>query len=229
MREFENYIRYAMPGIASIIPLFLAFLISDYDATRETIITTRSIGPALALVLGSGGLGFLYSGIYFAVYWILMPIDHRALLKRFEDEGHLKIEHKRENKEEYNKREAWERVGIIWDIALAESKRMRKINDRIKKLNARLHGIGCTFVGILLAVLFWLVFHYIILNNAFGSTDLIVYFCFLLFLSFFFCNYISLRRIHQSVARKALSYYMYSIDEEHNNQGKFPIVFDDDL
>ena len=80
--EISRFVRWAIPGIASVIPILAAVWVTESPYPVDSL---NSVGEGLATVLGglvvSGGLGYLFACIYMAVAWnVGLAPDYRPLL-----------------------------------------------------------------------------------------------------------------------------------------------------
>ncbi len=72
MDDVKRFLRFTFPGITSVIFLLAALIISDYNALNMrdhfTYSNSNIVGIVFGLFIASGGLGYIYSQIYWGLY-----------------------------------------------------------------------------------------------------------------------------------------------------------------
>ncbi|MCK4223831.1 MAG: hypothetical protein KAX39_01540 [candidate division Zixibacteria bacterium] len=210
MDDVRRFLRFTLPGLASVILLLITLVLSG-DLETADIIRLQGAGESLGLILGvflgSGGLGFLLSTVYFALYWSwpldrLMAPDNRPFLRDFEKMIEIvDSEGKRYRIEALSRHEAW--IIVNHYVAsrienVSEFKGIQSITDRLVDFT---HAVGATFVGAFLSFMAWLCIHFPLKGgDVFGSNEIILFFVWL-----FLLFVIGLNRNHALKAAKSIS------------------------
>jgi len=72
MDEVRRFLRYTLPGLATVILFMIALSLTEGCFVRRLFFdkdSSQNIGLVLTLFLGSGALGYLFANIYFSLYW----------------------------------------------------------------------------------------------------------------------------------------------------------------
>jgi hypothetical protein len=165
MDEFKRVIRFALPGIACITELIIFVLIADSSKLTNLFQDKNSnwdgIGLAFGTVIASGGLGYIFSNIYWGFYWWLpfqryLAIDHTKLFYDLRD----KIEIPNNNmiqqallRRNLSRRDAW----VMGTLLLTE--RDKFPNEVLKRIVDMTHSLGAFIVGNIFVLISWMAIH----------------------------------------------------------------------
>lgn len=177
MDEVRRFFRYSLPGIVCVLELILVLFISNRCLVENAIKSLQGIESLVVvfgLLLGTGGLGYIFAQIYWALYQtpffeFLHPNGKRALEKVHPEYLLIKklaIEHS--NPKYVEKRLCIKDLTIYetWVIGASFLLSRREINKSVQgilPLAERLvdvtHNLGATFIGTVLATITWLVLY----------------------------------------------------------------------
>jgi hypothetical protein len=161
MDEVRRFMRYVLPGMVFMTEILTYFAFSD--GTRlggwlRPVTSGDTVATAVAVLFGSGAIGFLFANIYHSMYWSLecIAIDHLCLF-RPPKRGFRAVDIDGNVIASLSKRDAWSIVTryIHVESALSggeEIKGMREITDRLVTIT---HSIGTTIVATFLSVFAW--------------------------------------------------------------------------
>ncbi len=165
MDEAKRFIRYVIPGIVFIIEVIFYLIISARYAiihiisSSELADSNKSIAIVLAALLTSGGLGYIFSNIYYFLVhtFTYFDVDHRRLLRDAEEHKWIKLSDKECEKLKVNK--AWIIVVALWKGSPESSEEIKSADNRMDSLADILHGLGTSAVASLLALIVWIYLH----------------------------------------------------------------------
>lgn len=84
MDEVRRFLRYTLPGLAGVIQFLIALSITDACIVSKIVSVkdqTQSLGLALTIFIGSGGLGYLFANIYFLILVeAIQPVCNRPFV-----------------------------------------------------------------------------------------------------------------------------------------------------
>ncbi|GBE04715.1 hypothetical protein BMS3Abin10_00331 [bacterium BMS3Abin10] len=214
MNEVRRFLRYTLPGIACVIQLLIALSISDLDVVSK-LWNDEGAAKGIALVFGafiaSGGLGYVFSIIYFALYWDdsiadKVAIDHRTLLESLQNYVELKCSTGEIIKaESLSKRQAWSIITQYWHSKTAKNKSIKGLNSITDRLVDVTHGIGTTIVGTFIAFATWLLLLFFISSNSLNLKTFYICLTWFVLLSMMYFNYKRSLEALQSIANSTLT------------------------
>ena len=188
MDEVRRFLRFTLPGIACAIQLIIALSISDADKVHAFLEVTGfkdSVALVLTAFLASGGLGYIFAIVYFALYWLkplasFTAIDHCIPLKRLEQYIEIRELSETEIPSEtgdsskrliaissLSKRQAWLIATRYWLCNSEQIDRIKSINPTIDRLVDVTHAMGATIVGSVLTIIAWICIHFIAFEKPF--------------------------------------------------------------
>ncbi len=182
MEDARRFLRFVLPGLAFTLEMILFLWIlrpSQVTCFMNTHFTKDvGLGPAVAIFVGSGGLGFFLSSLYHAVYWFpfldgprfsRFVIDHRRAIQEARAEGILHLVAQKQRVEQGPERDlteaevsaisrlhAWQIITALWHARIGRSPRLEKANPRTGSLASILHGVGTLTVGTALILLLFI-------------------------------------------------------------------------
>lgn len=156
MGEGEKFIRQILPGL-----VFLIFSgIQIYSFMPEEyyrFITEMNTSSAIIGVITLGGIGYIFSNIYFVLTHLIgYTVSHVNFVQDLVRDKVISlyrngIEVKAENNKTITQEEAWSIINTIWYVTLKKGK-MERVTVPISRLSHLLHGIGISFVALLCAI-----------------------------------------------------------------------------
>jgi hypothetical protein len=176
MDEVRRFLRFSIPGIVAIIELLISLAIADNSSFAELIKSIdnyNSFGLILGLLLGSGGLGYIFANIYLSLIWLpwlrnVFAIDHLRLFRDLEGKLNILDSHRKAiSPEELSQRDAWTITSRYWYSQLKgkENYEIKGINVLTDRLTDHAHALGATIIGAILAGLTWYYIYSHIWNN----------------------------------------------------------------
>src|SRR3990172_4300694 len=128
MVDARRFMRYVIPGLIYAVLLAAAFSVSDPDRMICFITSgdiSKNTGFVLTALLASGALGYVFSNIYFGLYWLtdnsIVAINHKKLFTSLSDKINITTASDKINittaigkpiGNSFTKRDAW----TIWSI-----------------------------------------------------------------------------------------------------------------
>ena len=162
-------LRFTFPGLTCITQLALVALLFEPQGVRALggalaagDNMSGAVGVLLALLVASGGLGYILAVIYFAVYWGAsqrLAIDHTPIFESLKDESGFKVMdfHDKEISFEIERREAWLMTCQYLDSCMLEPKNIKGVVERLDRIVDVYRGGGASMVGTLVAAVLYLV------------------------------------------------------------------------
>lgn len=241
MQDPRRYIRYILPGLTFVIETALYLYLSDPIWVKKKFweiarLPGGGIGVLLTTFLVSGGIGYLFSIIYYTVYgfewsWIEKFCgSHRPMLKCAKKRGYIKLpdeDHidKERKINDITRIGTWRIANALWHERLKTSLRIEGAHPGIITRAHIAHGLGISLFGAFLAVLVWFGLHSEInpypFNFAisFGRCFILVF----TIVFIVFCHVVTYRRAIQtaySVANKIL----LGVLREESGNSRWPII-----
>lgn len=167
MDEVRRFLRYILPGMASLGQLLLAIHISDSSAISSFVTGLGAkadiINVVAAAFISSGAIGFVLASIYHAVYWKFPFLcrDHKFLVDELISDNKLELTdiHGKAIKEpKLSERDAWTIV-TYYSYAKIHTPHRSRPKAGLSKMTDRLtdftHAHGTTFIGTLVGSVVW--------------------------------------------------------------------------
>lgn len=225
MDEARRFLRYILPGLVFSVLLLIFLLISDTDKTICFLKEASDKGIAGVIAgtfLASGALGYIFSVIYWALYWSwplinYIAIDHKSLLKELTRKRKIKIVNISGNtvlldensKSKKSKRKAWVIFSQHWWASMIKNDIDKDKFIPIDRLADITHAIGTAFIGILfllITCITWVIIHFCYLKSEFSIFKVLVFITLLILLLLAFGrNYWVTHRFLQSVLNSAFA------------------------
>lgn len=232
MDEARRFLRYILPGLVFSVVLLIALLISDNDAIICFLkkISDKGIIGIGGVFLASGALGYIFSVIYWALFWSRpfsnwIAVDHTVLLNRLVERGRVEVVDISGNQVPLDKRTAWVIFSQHWWTSRIKNKSDKDIFIPIDRLADITHAIGTAIISILFSFIVWAIIHYGYLRSRFSICDVgVLAFLVQIFLIIaFYKNYWDTHRSLQSVLNSAFANMVETQFEE--NKGKIRIYY----
>jgi len=166
MDDAKRFLRFVLPGLASTLQFFLfIWILRPHQVSQFFLKSFQNgggLGPALTIIVASGGLGFVLSTLYHSIYWCrlldrarsyTLTIDHRdalneadlrGILRSFTQKGSFPLNNA-------SRRDAWRIATAIWHARLGTSPRLKEANSRTDSLTSIVHSLGTLVLGTLAA------------------------------------------------------------------------------
>jgi len=186
MDEPKRFVRYVLPGLAATLELCLLLFILEpcwmFNFVSSQFSKEKGLGVALAVLVASGGLGFMLANLYYAVLWCPLfnlrwfsscAIDHRRAVCEADAEGIICLV-QQTAEEKYrgveirvepgriSRKEAWRIVTALWHARIGSSVMLKKANARTDTLTSAVHGLGTLLLGTAIAAgTVFVVSHYV--------------------------------------------------------------------
>jgi hypothetical protein len=151
MDEARRFLRYIVPGILFLVEglLFTWILFPDWAEQEISLLTDDAgVGFALAGILGSGGLGFLFSLVHHQAHWSCPSIDFRNTITRARNSSLLTLADADGHPITSGSgtlltaRQAWVVVTAIWSERRLTSKLIEGAEPRASTLADLVHSLG---------------------------------------------------------------------------------------
>jgi hypothetical protein len=187
MDEAKRFLRYILPGLIFPVMVVISLLISDFNRTIEILGKTSDkgiIGTIGGVFLASGALGYIFSVIYWVLYWREfepryiykirindMAIDHRPLLRGLNERGRIEVVNifgERVNLDNISKKGAFVIFSQHWWTSRIKNEADKEKFDSIDRLSDIMHAIGASFIGICLSVIAWAFIYFGYPNSGLG-------------------------------------------------------------
>lgn len=165
MNEVRRFLRYVLPGLGFFIEIFLYLLISAPEQVitniKAYISFTTITGSALALFVGSGGVGYLFSTVHHVLFhrnWSWYPrVDKRNLINIVQREGLLLLPVNFTPVTHLipTLNEAWSMCAAVWHERIEVTSLINSINPHNETLSDIMHGSGASYIGSFIAIFFF--------------------------------------------------------------------------
>ena len=174
MNEAQRFIRCVLPGIASLM-LFALYVFLSMPSKLDKLLTKQDVDTAgvLALLLGSGGLGYVLNIVHHFLYHTCayrrlgLAVDFHPTLCQAQEEGKLEFadaDGKVLDKEVVSNTgsiEAWALVTVAWHAGAKnqDAGAVDRTDKRLASLWDIFHASGAMLIGSLFAAIFGLYFY----------------------------------------------------------------------
>lgn len=207
MNDARRFMRFVLPGLASVIMLLIALFISDGSKMSFFFDSKSSnyVGVIFGLFLASGALGYIFSNIYWAIFWIgpkkFFVNDNSFFLEKYKDK--LKIVDK---PNELTKHEVWIIVTQFWYAQIKKSDEIKGINPFIDRIIDIGHGLGSTLVGSFISLITWISLHFFVIANPSKCScgNFMIIFVWLILIISISFDYNRIRKAHQSLVNSTI-------------------------
>jgi hypothetical protein len=175
MQDPRRYIRYILPGLTFVIETVLYLYLSDPIWVKNKFrviahLPGGGIGVLLTAFLLSGGIGYLFSIIYYTGYgfewsWIEKFCgSHRSMVVYAEKHQYIRLHAEDEIKEERSinditRRGTWCIANALWHERLETSLKVKGAHPGVITRAHIAHGLGISLFGAILAFWVWLGLH----------------------------------------------------------------------
>ena len=218
MNDIRRFIRYILPGLAYAIQLIIALSISDWNNFPEFLkISGRKETVSFILIgfLASGGLGYIFSLIYYGLYWFgpianKFAINHVSVFQNLNEYIELKDPLGNTiSTDTLTKKRAWAILTRFWFSRYEDNNCLKGLTTTTERMSNIVHGIGTTIIASLLSIFSWLIIHYYFSQGACFFTFLspigiILLVSWLLFLTLQFSNYFHAMKLFQSIINSSV-------------------------
>ncbi len=233
----KRFMRYVLPGLASTIQLAIALIISDYNVIIEnsycSLGNPDNIGLILGIFLASGGIGYIFANIYFAIYWCCpnccFAIDYRSVFINLKQ--NLRIFTLSENQIAVNtltKKDAWSLVNYYWYTSIEKSEKLKGIDPKMERFTDLIQSIWATLIGSFLSLITWICLHFSIFEDPakYHCKNFFIFFVWILILKIFCMNHFRTQKALQNIVKSTL---MNIIKKEYDkNKTKIKIYYEID-
>lgn len=232
MDEARKFLRYILPGLVFATQLLIALLISNYEATTNLLATKMNLGIVVSFIFASGGLGYIFSIIYFGIYWSKpfnkwLPVDNLSVIRELKEYLIIvKVSGQEFSSDELSRQDAWIIITSAWHSRVEGSESIKGTNIKTNILANVTHGLGATLVGSFFSFGTWIFLHFFIINSS--SRNLcwlgLILLSWLLFLFLSVTNYLHASHIFQSLINTTFANEMKK-EYSNNKNKKVEIVF----
>ena len=240
MDEARRFLRYILPGLVFPVMLLITLLISDTDRIISFLEKTSdkgTIGAIGGIFLASGALGYIFSVIYWVLYWLPplnplnvddMAIDHRSLLRGLEERGRIEVVNifgNRVDLDNISKKEAFVIFSQHWWASRIKNEADKEKFISIDRLADIMHAIGASFIGICLSVIAWAFIHIGYFKSGIGIGFISACIVWIIVIFFFRKNYWD---VHKSCQSLLDSLFANMIEDQYKgNKGKIKIYYNE--
>lgn len=235
MDEARRFLRYILPGLVFPVMLLITLLISDSDriiCLLEKYSDKQIIGVIGGVFLASGTLGYIFSVIYWARYWLKprsickikiigdIAIDHKPLLRGLEEGGRIEVVNifgNRVDLEGISKREAFVIFSQHWWTSRIENEADKDKFISIDRLADIMHAIGATIISILFSYFVWAISHSWYLISEPSISDVWVLLMVIALIFVFWKNYWD---IHKSLRSLLNSLFANMVENQFEKRGR---------
>lgn len=226
MIETKRFMRFVLPGLVYLILLAVAFFVSGEKELLSHYQDDVSLAKIIAAVIASGGLGYVFSLVYFGLAkYLRYDYEHLNLINRMIKNStiHVIDERKREVRSISRREESWLILNIIWHSqrdsvsAKGENINVSGIKENLDEYYSDLvAGLGITFIASLFSLFTYLI---TCTHNEQFCFALFFYFSVLLVI---FLNYKVTKRKYLQMIRSAVLTVLCM----RNNEEPFKVVLD---
>jgi hypothetical protein len=164
MDDARRFLRYVTPGLVFLIEALVLLWVLSPDRARGYLAGLKGdtgVGLVLAALLGSGGLGFVFSVAHHRLHWLGTRgvINHTDFVKRLQASDILRLVDARTGNDlvttvRMGRFEAWTIVTGLWNERVEASQRIKGAEPRAASLVDLMHSMGTGRVASSCAVLF---------------------------------------------------------------------------
>jgi hypothetical protein len=161
--EAQRFLRYVIPGLTFGVEalMLLLILLPDWTVSQlRAINNDAALAAVLAAVLGSGGIGFLFSVVHHEWHWRqhATGIDHSEALRRLAEANPAKLQlvdavtqQPLQGFVNLDRRSAWILLTALWHERLADGSLLKTADPRASGLTDLAHSTGTGRVASIMA------------------------------------------------------------------------------
>ena len=162
MDEAKRFLRYVTPGLVFLTETLIILWIIEPNVTL-TILKDFSkysgVGPVIATLLASGGVGFMFSVVHHFFHWLGQrgAVDHRQSIASLRERGIIQLR-RRESGEVIpttvipNRFQSWTILTGLWhERRLSEDSLIKSADPRASSLADLVHSVGTARVAAIAA------------------------------------------------------------------------------
>jgi hypothetical protein len=221
MDEAKRILRYILPGMAYVILLMIMFFILEPREAKKLFLELRTgidLGEVLVAFVFSGGLGYMFSIIFFGCMWLRFSFgkaghiyNHLDLLTSLIDSGKLRIiefstgDSKEEKFELKDGLHAWYILNVAWH---GQTKTSQFIEGIDAKFNPYYSDVTTALATTLTGSIFSLITFLILVFQYYFTFTWPIFWCFFIYVCFiFFCwiRHRKMYKIYQAVINTAFA------------------------
>jgi hypothetical protein len=162
MDEARRFLRYVIPGLVfgtHVVVLLLVLLPTWSAAALQGLSQDTGVGVAVAVLVASGGLGFVFGAVHHALHWQpwYSVVDHRPLVQ-FLHPAYIEVRlvegvadsrpaTARWSVETVSRRDAWLIVTTFWYQRIRSVGRLEAADPRTIGLTDSMHSLGTAFIA----------------------------------------------------------------------------------
>ncbi|RJQ55928.1 MAG: hypothetical protein C4521_01005 [Actinobacteria bacterium] len=160
MDEVQRYLRHVLPGVVFLVETLVILLVLLPGWTTESLgklATGDSLGTAFAVLIASGGVGFIFSVLNHLYLWWRQspPIDFRELVARLREGDVIRLVDAETGmpvaEADLPLEEAWAVASSLWHEHLETSHQLAGSETRNVSLSDLTHATGAARIGSLAA------------------------------------------------------------------------------
>jgi hypothetical protein len=155
MEEIRRFLRYTLPGLATVLVGFGTMWLSGADLD-VWIRSEEILGKFVGIFVASGAIGYLMANLYFALRWVgrlqqYLVIDHHKIIKNLNSKIEVWGPTRKWNLEKLSLFDSW---SILTHYSVSRSKidkELEAIIPACERMVDITHGLGslCTGLGVL--------------------------------------------------------------------------------
>jgi hypothetical protein len=156
MEEARRFLRYVIPGLVFIVVLSTTFMLVDYTKVLPILEHMDNVGIVLGVFVVSGGLGYIFSSLYFFIYWIFGEwhvANHVDVIKELNNNIVVRDTRGNDFSDKLTRKNCWVIMNVFWHSRIKNSTRIEGVNSRIDNLSDITHGIGTSVVAAFSAII----------------------------------------------------------------------------
>jgi len=233
MDEAKRILRYSLPGMVYVILLLVTFVILKPSTAKDLLLNADiSAGETLAALVFSGGLGYLFSIIYFGSYWIIADRSTLHIYNHLDVVNDLIISNKlivvnpaldgsSESKFEVtDRRQAWYIVNVLWHSRTKKSKAIKGVSE---KLDSYYSDITTSLATTLTSSVFSFITFLVLINKYYENVNCFnAFICVLIYVGIIVLvlyNFVRTYKAYQAMINTAFATEAFSFFEK----GKAPL------
>ena len=179
MDEARRFLRYITPGLVFITEILILLWIIAPNLAQTILKNLKQdsgLGLVAATLLGSGGVGFMFSVIHHWIHWRGKNgvTDHKQFITSLRERGIIQLRNRSsgailDEKRTLSQFQAWSILTGLWNERLSGEKSLVKAADpRATSLTDLAHSLGTARVGTVFA---WIVTSFVLFRNSAVSIE----------------------------------------------------------
>jgi hypothetical protein len=223
MKDFYNFLRFTLPGLSFVVFIIATLFFTDYkfivDYYKQS--SSKDFVNLIGLFVVSGGAGYIFSNIYFSIYWLfpsLFLINHAKVFNNLTDKITIVDINNVKLIKPITKSNAWYITCRFWNEYIIKDVKAPFHVESEHYVDLK-HSIGTSLISSIFSFSFWIYIHFILLQNGHSWCFGVTFYVIAILINLF--NYLKTNRNHEKFVNGIMTKF---IIDRYTEKG-VPLIF----